>query len=195
MYFLIFCKSIRFYVEQSLLQETEGLEDKKKSLQIEIQQLQMEKEDLEFILESHKPACRLSRSGSPMDIKPFAISNNRLVIGEMEVEVKEELQPPPPFSYQRKPARPRPNSLPVSAFNPRKALNNMNIPTSEMAGVPITTPTAGMPFNFDSMMDGGTGLTPVSGPLQPTCASQQRNGCVDLSSPDSLPNKLVSLWQ
>lgn len=171
------------------------MEDKKKILQLEIQQLQMEKKDLECILESHKQTqnCRLSRSGSPLDIKPFSIGHNRLVIGEMEVMVKEEVNPPPPFPFQRKPARPRPNSLPVSAYNPRKALNNMNIPTSEMAGVPITTPTAGMPFNFDSMMDGGTGLTPVSGPLVPSCASQQRNGCVDLSSPDTLPNKLVSL--
>nr|CAD7405134.1 unnamed protein product [Timema poppensis] len=47
------------------------------------------------------------------------------------------------------------------------------------------------------MMDGGTGLTPVSAPLIPSCSSQQRNsvagGCVVLSSPDSVPPKLVSL--
>jgi hypothetical protein len=70
------------------------------------------------------------------------------------------------------------------------------VSVSEVAGVPITTPSAGIPFNFESLMEGGTGLTPVSTPLVPSCSSQQRNsaGCVDLSSPDSVPPKLVSLW-
>lgn len=63
-------------------------------------------------------------------------------------------------------------------------------------GVSITTPSNGMQFNFDSLMVGGTGLTPVSGPL-PTCSIQQRNlpiSIADVTSPDSCnPPKLVSL--
>ena len=81
----------------------------------------------------------------------------------------------------------RPTTLLVSTPFPP-----VQIPT-EVDGIPITTPTNGMPFNFESLMEGGTGLTPVSTPLIPSCATQQRNaGCVDLSSPDS--SKLVSLW-
>lgn len=62
----------------------------------------------------------------------------------------------------------------------------------------ITTPSSGIPFNFDSLMEGGTGLTPVSTPLIPSCSTQQRNNhlsAVDLSSPDANPPKLVSLWR
>lgn len=155
----------------------------KKRLQLEIQKLQMEKEDLEFVLESHKGSCLLGRPCSPPDIKPFMLSDGKVFVQNLP-QVKTE----PTNNLQKKPARPRPNSLPVTTFNPRKMQNVM-----EIAGVPITTPTAGMPFNFDSLMEGGTGLTPVSGPMVPSCASQQRNGCMDLSSPDALPNKLVSL--
>ncbi|XP_046658996.1 transcription factor kayak isoform X2 [Homalodisca vitripennis] len=180
------CRKRRLDHTNELIEETEGLEDKKQSLQQEIQQLQMEKEDLEFILETHKVNCRLTRSDSPPDVKPFVNSPRVMVIKE-DPECNQPLQ--------KKMARPRPNSLPVAAFNPRKLPSlNGGVSTTEVAGVSITTPTAGMPFNFDSLMDGGTGLTPVSGPLVPSCASQQRTGCVDLSSPDSLPtSKLVSL--
>lgn len=139
----------------------------------------MEKEELEFILEAHRANCRLKRSDSPPDIKPFSLNATKVMVNGMPIQVKEE----PSGMMEKKPSRPRPTSLP---FNSRKLV-------TEVAGVPITTPTAGMPFNFESLMDGGTGLTPVSGPLVPSCASQQRSGCVDLSSPDTLPTKLVSL--
>lgn len=69
--------------------------------------------------------------------------------------------------------------------------------SNEVAGVTITTPSSGIPFNFDSLMDGGTGLTPVSGPLGPSCSTQQQRShlsAVDLTSPDAnYPSKLVSL--
>jgi len=172
------CRKRRLDHTNELLEETEGLEDKKQSLQQEIQQLQMAKEDLEFILEAHKSTCRLKRSDSPPDVKPFSLNANKMLLGGMQVKLD-------PDASEAK--RPRPTSLPGIA---RKI---MNVPTSEVAGVPIVTPTTGMPFNFDSLMEGGTGLTPVSGPLIPSCATQQRSGCVDLPSPNTLPTKLVSL--
>ena len=111
------------------------------------------------------------------------------------------------------PANQRPNSLPIfTEPKPRpSSLQFKQVETpafmktvSEVAGVPITTPSAGIPFNFDSLMEGGTGLTPVSTPLVPNCSSQQRSNiiattashtlaAVDLSSPDANPPKLVSL--
>lgn len=169
------------------------MEEKKQSLQNEIQSLQVQKEELEYILEAHKACCRLSEPESPQDIKPFSMTANKILLGGgIQVKQEPEMMGAPPTCGKREGGRPRPTSLPVASFTPsRKMLPNE--PTSEAAGIPITTPTAGIPFNFESLMDGGTGLTPVSGPLVPSCSSQQRTGCIDLSSPDSVTNKLVSL--
>lgn len=87
----------------------------------------------------------------------------------------------------------RPNSLNVAATAP---LTKNNV--QEIAGISITTPSTGIHFNFDSLMVGGTGLTPVSAPLVPSCSTQQRNipvTSVDvITSPDNCgPPKLVSL--
>jgi len=198
----------------SFLQETEGLEQKKQSLQEEIQQLQQAKDELEFILEAHRAVCRRSlRSSSPPDVKPI---------------IKSDL-PPEEFAAESvkgdnttmaAATRPnRPNSLPVGLDNNNR-LSSLSMftepkerpdtlafktvetpsfmkPSMDVAGMPITTPTSGIPFNFESLMEGGTGLTPVSTPLIPSCSTQQRNNlsAVDLSSPDANPPKLVSLWR
>lgn len=98
----------------------------------------------------------------------------------------------------------RPNSLPIFS-EPKERPDTLPFktvetpafmkPSMDVAGMPITTPTSGMPFNFESLMEGGTGLTPVSTPMIPSCSTQQRNNlsAVDLSSPDANPPKLVSL--
>lgn len=63
---------------------------------------------------------------------------------------------------------------------------NKNI--ADMAGVQITTPSNVVNmFNFDSLMDGGTGLTPVA-----TCSTHNKSP-LDLATPTSEPSKLVSL--
>lgn len=64
------CRRRREDHTNELLEETEGLEKKKKSLQDEIQQLQQEKDDLEFLLDSHRAHCRQKGRHSPLDIKP-----------------------------------------------------------------------------------------------------------------------------
>lgn len=82
---------------------------------------------------------------------------------------------------QHKPTRP--NSLDVqislapSQTHGLRNNNNMN----EVAGVPISTPSNGITFNFTSLMEGGTGLTPV----QP-CATQQQKSQPEIGSPDTL---------
>ncbi|MCQ9140744.1 hypothetical protein MZE11_19450, partial [Bacillus amyloliquefaciens] len=45
---------------------------------------------------------------------------------------------------------------PAQIHNNTKALGN-----NKIAGIEISTPSNGIPFNFDSLMEGGTGLTPV----------------------------------
>ncbi|KRF78642.1 uncharacterized protein Dvir_GJ10642, isoform C [Drosophila virilis] len=90
----------------------------------------------------------------------------------------------------------RPNTLNVQQlqrpFVVQQLGNDGNkAPPTQIQGVPIQTPSTGT-FNFDSLMDGGTGLTPVSGPLVPTCSSQNKHP-LELPTPTSEPSKLVSL--
>ncbi|KAH0568939.1 transcription factor kayak isoform X3 [Cotesia glomerata] len=203
------CRKRRMDHTNSLLEETEGLEKKKQTLQNEISQLQQAKDDLEFLLENHRAVCRLG-SSSPPDMKP-------VIKAESYIDNSPFLHPNKCDSLDTRPNRPnslqvgsdnnnRPTSLPIFAANEAKdrpdplQFKTVETPSfmktsNEVAGVPITTPSSGIPFNFDSLMDGGTGLTPVSTPLIPSCSSQQRNNlsAVDLSSPDANPPKLVSL--
>lgn len=187
------------------------MEQKKQSLQDEIEQLKQVKDELEFILDAHRAVCRRSlRPSSPLDIKPVIktdISVEDHYVGE---PVKDET-----MAAATRPNRP--NSLPVGLDNNNR-LNSLTMfvepkerpdtlafktvetpsfmkPSMDVAGMPITTPTSGIPFNFESLMEGGTGLTPVSTPLIPSCSTQQRSNlsAVDLSSPDANPPKLVSL--
>ncbi|XP_015120731.1 transcription factor kayak isoform X2 [Diachasma alloeum] len=198
------CRKRRMDHTNALLEETEGLEHKKQSLQDEIHQLQQAKDELEFILEAHRAVCRL-RSSSPPDVKPIIKTEIPSFIETSERDTSTpNLRPN------------RPNSLPVGFDNnnrptslnfvePKQRPDSLHYKTvetpafmktaNEVAGVPITTPSSGIPFNFESLMEGGTGLTPVSTPLVPSCSSQQRNNisAVDLSSPDANPPKLVSL--
>lgn len=68
------CRKRRMDHTNALLEETEGLEQKKQSLQEEIHQLQQAKEELEFILEGHRAVCR-RHSASPPDVKPVIKSD------------------------------------------------------------------------------------------------------------------------
>ncbi|XP_014249933.1 transcription factor kayak-like isoform X1 [Cimex lectularius] len=167
------CRKRRLDHTNELMLETDGLQEKKQGLQNEIQQLKMQKEELEYILENHRPCCRIkeTRSESPIDVKPF-----------VKYETNEENEKKETFSTGKSNGR-RPTTLLVGPTS----FSGM---TSD--GIPISTPSSGIHFNFESLMEGGTGLTPVSAPLIPSCSTQQRNsGCADLSSPDS--GKLVSL--
>lgn len=171
----------------------------------EIQKIQYEKEELECILESHRSSnyCKYRRSASPQDIKPYdlPVINRNAPQGRVKTEFIEQLplddssesfQPPskkimlsqtiPTIS---KPSRPR--TLDVQSAKT----------ATDLPGISISTPSTGIQFNFESLMVGGTGLTPVSGPLAPTCSTQIRMPSVssaDITSPDSCgPPKLVSL--
>lgn len=96
----------------------------------------------------------------------------------------------PNVSITTRPNRPSSLNVPLT-MTPSQALGiHKNI--ADMAGVSITTPSTGVMFNFDSLMDGGTGLTPVSQPLMPNCSSLNRNP-LDLATPTTESSKLVSL--
>ncbi|XP_011140273.1 transcription factor kayak isoform X2 [Harpegnathos saltator] len=203
------CRKRRMDHTNALIEETKGLEEKKQSLQEEISNLQQLKNELELLLDAHRAVCRL-RSTSPPDVKPVI---------KPDLPVDDQFAEPTKGGGDAMvaAARPnRPNSLPVG-FDNNNRLNSLSLfaepkdrpdtlafktveapsfmkTSMDVTGMPITTPTSGIPFNFDSLMEGGTGLTPVTTPLIPSCSTQQRSNlsAVDLSSPDANP-KLVSL--
>lgn len=136
------CRQRRVDLTNTLLSESEDLEEEQAKLEEEIQTLQQQKEQLEFLLQAHRPLCP----------KKFA-SDERENNGSQ-----------------------RPNSLPVTSAFPR---------VSEATGIPISTPSSGV-FNFglESMLDGHTGLTPLTD--GPSCAREvQRRNSLDGGSSSS----------
>lgn len=84
----------------------------------------------------------------------------------------------------------RPNSLNVPFAVPPSQIIASNKNIADIAGIQITTPSNVVAFNFESLMEGGTGLTPVA---MPSCSSQNKSP-LDLATPTSESNKsLVSL--
>lgn len=185
-----------------MFQETEDLESKKQCLEEELRELQSAKDYLEFMLEKHKnsTSCRL-HTQSPPDVKPFNnnMYDDRIQVDRVKTELIEPINdifllPSPTKKVMLSSTVPickpnRPNSLNVVSSTPKTV--------TDIIGIPISTPSTGMTFNFDSLMGGGTGLTPVSTPLVPSCSIQQRNipvSMIDMVSPDACgPPKLVSL--
>ncbi|XP_055699899.1 transcription factor kayak isoform X2 [Phlebotomus papatasi] len=214
------CRKRRVDHTNELTDEVNGLEKKKQDLQSDIQALQQQKEELEFLLESHRAHCRLKgRSCSPLDVKPHVNTTimelcDRIKSEPVDLEAGGPPSPKrvmlsstnpdviilPPITstaavLSKPTGRPnRPSSLNVPlTMTPSQVLgvSGAGKGIAEFAGVPITTPSNGM-FNFDSLMDGGTGLTPVSAPLVPNCSVQNKSP-LELATPTSEPSKLVSL--
>lgn len=250
------CRKRRVDHTNELTGEVDGLERKKQVLQNDIKNLQLKKEELEFLLEAHRDHCRLfGRSSSPADVKP-QLQQQMLVLAEkikaepLDYETHTTTTPPAtintdstsssscsslgggggsgagsgmmnggansgetlllhnnplmssaskrtptsagPIGLMMKPNRPSSLAVPFT-LTPSQTLAGVR--SSDFSGIPISTPSAGI-FNFDSLMDGGTGLTPVAGPLVPTStgamATHHRNP-MELVTPTSEPSKLVSL--
>ncbi|XP_055638622.1 transcription factor kayak isoform X2 [Toxorhynchites rutilus septentrionalis] len=253
------CRRRREDHTNELVDETDQLEKKKQALQDEIKQLQQEKEDLEFLLDSHREHCRFQGRRSPVERKPIELTSNS---AQQQQHIATDLKIVPPVKIKAEPqdlpdqppakklilsnaltdsldtptptnitpvltsvnlpramfaaaagggpngaffssaggglttptgvsigtVRPaRPVSLDVKSTTAFPLLNVRNIAMD--AGVGISTPSSGL-FNFDSLMDGGTGLTPIAAPI----SLQSNRGPLDLITPScSEPSKLCSL--
>lgn len=240
------CRKRRLDHTNMLVQETDCLEEKRLALQNEIQELQTQKDELEFILEAHKVVCKLHKHNhshgghdSPddhrdtVDVKPILSELNRAIASSCSgAEVTISMSPSTTTAGKKaqmyhhhhhhqqqqqqqltKPLQERPKTLklvsqfvapqppplvPSSTTGNTHANNPGKLSITEATGIVISTPSSGI-FNFDALMEGGTGLTPVSSgtgltPIIPTCSTQQRSSSSDLSSPDTItPPKLVSL--
>merc|ERR1712110_1262468 len=166
------CRKRRVDQTESLQDEVNLWEGKKKALQEQIQQLQEEKNQLAFILEAHKSVCSRVSSESTLDVKPITTTEPRVLVkAEPELqqstvrhlthaEAMEENQHQvmvtttvrlAPAAAHQKPKRP--SSLLVG--NGSNSLSSLN--------VPIETPTNVMnQLDFNALMDGRTGLTPTN---------------------------------
>lgn len=222
------CRKRRLDQTNMLQDETDDLEDKKSELQTEIQLLQQQRDELEFLLATHKAVCRRHVQGgaapAPVVTSAAPVSVAVTATG-----------PPPALRMIKKPAMVKEEpmdeehvkvdpAIPTNNTRPRRptSLNvapvALRTPSVADLGVSIETPSTGLRgLNFDSMMEGGTGLTPVtsgtgltplhtgltplstpvvsapSASASSNCGTQQRSSSSDLSSPDSVPPKLVSL--
>lgn len=127
-----------YFVEQVLkishfiFQETDGLEKERDNLELEIQTLQQEKEQLDFILQAHHPLCKVDNN-----------KTKQQQFNTPSIKVKAE----PLENSLNSCATTRPSTL---SFKPEKA-----------TGIPITTPSNGFYFTLDNMVD-HTGLTPIT---------------------------------
>ncbi|KXJ76768.1 hypothetical protein RP20_CCG009011 [Aedes albopictus] len=224
------CRRRREDHTNELVDETDLLEKKKQALQDEIKSLQQEKEDLEFLLESHREHCRFQGRQSPMERKPVGLVQQPAIATDLKVlpmKIKAEPvdmhdQPPakklilsnhltdsldtptptsiaPVLTSVNLPRLMLPGAVPISAPSGRPARPaSLDVKASAAfplrnitadAGIGISTPSSGL-FNFDSLMDGGTGLTPVAAPI----SLQSNRGPLDLITPTSTePSKLCSL--
>jgi len=196
------CRKRRVDQTETLQEEVNLWEKKKKALQEQIQQLQEEKTQLAFILEAHKSVCNRVSSESALDVKPITTEEPRVLVKaepelhhstvrhlthaeameetDQQVTVTTTVRLATASSHQK---AKRPSSLLVG--NGSNSLSSLNIP--------IETPTNVMnQLDFNALMDGRTGLTPSCGSQQRT--SSGRGGAVmqELGSPSSGAH-LVSL--
>jgi len=230
------CRKRRLDHTMALQQETELWEEKKQTLQNEIRQLQKDKEELEQLLEAHRPQCKVpnrqinkpavysnQKTGQSLPVMPSlmpippSMQQRPVIKEELHEQASEESssEENPDHHYHQMVQQQRMESFTRPTIAPRQRPTTLSVASpfttsaapprasstwAEIAGIAITTPSSGIPgFNFESLMEGGTGLTPVV--PSPSCSTQQqRNNAsaiilpVDLSSPDASVNrKLVSL--
>lgn len=216
------CRKRRVDQTNDLLEKVLVLENEKNKLQSDIQDLQAEKEDLECLLQSHRTQCKIQIGSSmgKMELKSkieFKEPPHMPLIGKIKVEVDDATydDTPSPTKHLMSAANPvigavtnptmnssisgasRPMTRPSSLNVPFAALPSQSIGIhkniADMAGVQITTPSNVVAFNFDSLMSGGTGLTPVGLTPVATCSSHSKSP-LDLATPTSESSKsLVSL--
>jgi len=182
------CRQRRVDHTNVLITETEQLEEEKATLENDIQTLQQQKEQLEFLLEAHKPMCS-AKSKANVTVK-------------VEPPVEEEKKATTTVSMSAivtnastAGAMSRPNSLPLSASKGATPVSTSATTITEATGIVISTPSNGMfaTLGLDSMVDGHTGLTPITG--APSCASQAQRNSSDSSPNESLasPTRLMAL--
>merc|ERR1719369_1055590 len=214
------CRKRRVDQTESLQLEVNNWEEKKRLLQEEIHSLQVERDELQFILEAHKSICKQQNAvsvtsvdsvGPRVVVKAEPTTEVETVRHLTHAEAMDEVQVHSTTSATTS-IYGKPHSTTSLSLTSLKS-NSMRC----LEGIPMDTPTNAITsLNFDALMDGRTGLTPtnVLTPINinlatsvslntpaastPSCGSQQRNSgsmyvMAELGSPSTGAPNLVSL--
>ena len=192
------CRKRRVDLTNSLMQQVDAQEAKKRSLEDEIAALRQQKDELEFILQAHSTHCKLNVQQIMMQ-QPMQCEPQNLVVAVKSEPVLVEPANAPFVIVQSegdeasKPKRPVSLSLASSGpSNVSGAVTVVPVTTS----MPLETPSSSFPsLSFDCVT---TGLTPcapaITSIVTPTlntpvnnCASQQRLSS-ESSSNDNSPD-------
>jgi fos-like antigen len=186
------CRQRRVDQTNTLINETENLEEEKADLENEIQSLQQQKDQLQFLLEAHQPACKHNQH-IHMQPAPLVKSEHDLM-SNIPSSFPDTVTTAAAYSTNAMTTmsqQSRPSSLPLRTTQAQCSTSGS---ITSLAGVPITTPSGGVfsHLGLDTLLDGHTGLTPLtSGPS--TCSSQvhhQHRNSSD-SSPNESPNSTL----
>lgn len=171
------CRKRRVDQTDTLQEEVNVWEDKKRALQEEIHALQAQKEELKFILDAHKTVCKRTT------FRPAGNMANRLIpvptslqVSGPRVVVKAEPQAEDTVRHLTHAeameevditTATTTSSLPGNGKPQRPQFLGLSLPKGSnlmrSIGVPIETPTSIVTsLNFDALMDGRTGLTPTN---------------------------------
>ncbi|XP_043243814.1 protein fosB-like [Amphibalanus amphitrite] len=151
------CRQRRVTLTNTLQAETDELEMERSALEREIRHLQAQKEELHFLIESHRPCCRIGKENEPAP----APTRRSFVVKQ---EPAEEATVPQAAPYLGQPAVSAGLEQTVPQAGPARQARptSLALVPSSGPGVAINTPSHGLGLNFDSLMEGGTGLTPVT---------------------------------
>lgn len=184
------CRQRRVDQTNVLINETENLEEEKAELENEIQGLQQQKEQLQFLLEAHKPACKHNQH-LHMNTTPVKVEHDIMTTIAHSFTGAGQMNQVYTSTTMQQQQQSRPTSLPLRTTQPQSMYT-----VSSSLGVPITTPSGGVfsHLGLDTVFEGHTGLTPLtSGPSCSSQVQQQHRNSSD-SSPSESPNStLISL--
>lgn len=158
------------------MQETQVLEEEQSRLEEEIKKYQQQKEELEFVLEAHRLHCGLGKQQSsslapsapapnqnPPPAAPLPIEIQPIVKPEVSSETAQEPKPQVTTTQGQRVVTlmQRPTSFPVAS----RSLASGASMLEQALGIPMSTPSSGIviTLGLDSMLDGHTGLTPITG--------------------------------
>jgi len=169
------------------VQETESLEDEKLQLEKEISNLQRQRHQLEFVLDSHASRCRhVINAGTParnhvtQTTVPATSAHSRsFAAAATAAPVSVKMERPGAEGGSSRAvgsAAGRPSSLSLSA-------------TSSSAGA--MTPMTFGSLGLECMVDGHTGLTPITG--APSCSAGGSQRPHDDMSTGLSPTTLMTL--
>lgn len=144
------CRQKRVDLTNSLIAETEALENEKIKLEREIETLYRQTHELQFVLESHSKRCQMMTNCC---VKSNFSDSLTTPVDLTAVKVEKPDTKANFGSMTAKLGMGRPTSLPIRSSI---ATPSMNTPFSGSTGIPCS-------LTLDFMADGHTGLTPLTG--------------------------------